>query len=147
VERWARRRVAPAVALRSRIVLACAAGTANKLVAERFGVTPQTVAKWRNRFVQRRLDGLADKPRPGAPAKVSDDLINRLIAKTIEDTSPTGEPWSARSLARAIGLSHSTILRIWNAHGIRPERSRGRRLSSRRIGQIVPLRPRRSARP
>ncbi len=94
----------------------------------------------RSRTYSRRLDGLADRQRPGAPRKVTDDVIERVIAKTVEDKPAEGRPWSARSLAEVTGLSHSTVVRIWNAHGIRPERRRGRRLSIRRVGQIVPLR-------
>ncbi|MFY9615362.1 MAG: helix-turn-helix domain-containing protein, partial [Candidatus Dormiibacterota bacterium] len=51
-------------------------------MAERFGVTDQTVGKWRFRFVRRRLDGLIDDPRPGAPRRVTDDQIQRLVDKT-----------------------------------------------------------------
>jgi transposase len=128
-------------------VLACAEDATNRAVAERFGVTDQTVGKWRFRFVGRRLDGLIDDPRPGAPRKVTEELIERLVAKTIEEKPASWRPWSTRSMAQATGLSHSTVLRIWNAHGIRPERSGSRRLSIRRVGQIVPLYPSRRARP
>src|SRR5690349_10662181 len=62
-----RRKTAQALALRARIVLACAEGQDNNVVAERLRVTPQTVSKWRGRFVRDRLDGLLDAPRPGAP--------------------------------------------------------------------------------
>jgi transposase len=65
-----RRKTAQALALRARIVLACAEGADNKLVASRQRVTPQTVSKWRARFVKDRLDGLLDAPRPGAPRKI-----------------------------------------------------------------------------
>ena len=129
------------------MVLACADDVDNRAVAERFGVTAKTVGKWRFRFLRRRLDGLADDPRPGAPRKVTEDLIERLVAKTIQGKPASATPWSTRSLAEAYGLSHSTFLRIWNAHGIRPERSRNRRHFIRRVGQIVPLHPRRRARP
>jgi transposase len=128
-------------------VLACAEDAANRAVAERFGVSDQTVGKWRFRFIGRRLDGLIDDPRPGAPRKVTEDVIDRLVAKTIEQKAAGGRPWSTRSMAQATGLSHSTVLRIWNAHGIRPERSRSRRQSIRRVGQIVPLYPSGRARP
>ena len=106
-------------------MLACAEDAANRAVAERLGVTDQTVGKWRFRFVGRRLDGLIDDPRPGAPRQVTEDLIERLVAKTIEEKPAGGRPWSTRSMAQATGLSHSTILRIWNVHGIRPQDSSG----------------------
>jgi transposase len=127
-------------------VLACAEDADNRAVADRFRVTDQTVGKWRFRFIGRRLDGLIDDPRRGAPRKLTDDLIERLVAKTIDEKPAGGRPWSTRSMAKATGLSHSSVLRIWNAHGIRPERSRSRRLSIRRVGQIVPLYPSRRTR-
>ena len=121
------------------MVLACADDTDNRAVAERFGVTAKTVGKWRFRFLRRRLDGLADDPRPGAPPKVTKDLIERLVAETIQGKPASATPWSTRSLAEEYGLSHSTVLRIWNAHGIRPERSKSRRSSIRSVGQILRL--------
>jgi transposase len=127
------------LALRSRMVLACATEADNRAVAERLGVTAQTVGKWRLRFIQRRLDGLDDDPRPGAPRKVTDEVASNVIRKTIAESPSSGRPWSTRALAHETGLSHSTVLRIWNAHGIRPNRRRGRRESIQRIGQIVPL--------
>ena len=65
-----RRKTAQALALRARIVLSCADGEDNKVVAARQRVTPQTVCKWRARFVEHRLDGLLDAPRPGAPRSI-----------------------------------------------------------------------------
>src|SRR5207237_3399779 len=97
--------------------------------------------------VTRSIVGLTNDQLAGAPRKVTEDLIERLVANTIEEKPAGGSPWSTRSMAQATGLSHSTVLRIWNAHGIRPERSRSRRLSIRRVGQIVPLYPSRAARP
>ncbi len=70
LERWARRpNSAQALAQRSRIVLACAGGKSNLAVAKELGLTHQTVGKWRQRFLERRLDGLLDEPRPGTPAQ------------------------------------------------------------------------------
>jgi hypothetical protein len=106
-------------------VLACADHVDNRAVAERFGISAQTVGKWRFRFLRRRLDGLVDGQRPGAPRKVTDDVIERVIAETVEDKPAKGRPWSARSLAEITGLSHSTVLRIWAAHGIRPAAEEG----------------------
>src|SRR5690348_8077604 len=87
LERWARRpSSAQALALRCRIVLACAEGGSNTEVAERVGVTRATVGKWRARFVEHRLDGLHDEPRPGGPRSISDDDVERVIVKTLEET-------------------------------------------------------------
>jgi transposase len=109
------------LALRSRIVLACAEGTANKDVAARLGVTPQMVGKWRARFVTARLDGLADEPRPGQPRKITDERAGEVIVATLEH-KPPGEDthWSTRSMAKATGLNQTAVSRIWRAFGLRP---------------------------
>src|SRR5215213_8420172 len=87
LERWARRRSSSqALAERCRIVLACAEGASNTEVAARLGVARPTVTKWRTRFVARRLEGLADEPRPGAPRKITDEQVERVLVTTLETT-------------------------------------------------------------
>src|SRR5678816_1932227 len=82
---WTRRRTtAQALALRARIVLACAQGETNTEVSKRLRVTLRTVGKWRQRFVDRRLDGLLDGPRPGQPRKITDAKVEEVIAMTLE---------------------------------------------------------------
>src|SRR5215467_7084433 len=122
LEAWARRRkTAQALALRSRIVLACADGTANSKVAVRLGVSRATVTKWRSRFVAARLEGLADEPRPGAPRKISDEQVELVITKTLEESGPGEDThWSTRSMASATGLSQTAVSRIWRAFGLKP---------------------------
>lgn len=89
LERWARRpKSAPALALRCRIVLACGDGLENKVVAERLGANQATVSKWRKRFVDKRLDGLADDPRPGPVRTVTDEMVEAVIVKTLEELPP-----------------------------------------------------------
>jgi transposase len=81
------------------------------------------VGKWRSRFLQARLEGLYDEPRPGAPRKVTDEQVERVVIQTLEST-PRGEPhWSTRGLAKATGLSRMTISRIWHAFGLQPHRT------------------------
>ena len=121
LERWARRpRTAQALALRCRIVLACAEGLSNLEVADRLGVNRMTVGKWRSRFVSDRLDGLHDEPRPGGPRSIGDDDVERVIVKTLEETPRDATHWSTRSMAQAAGMSQSAVSRIWRAFGLKP---------------------------
>jgi transposase len=125
-----RRKTAQALALRARIVLACAEGADNKVVAARQRVTPQTVSKWRARFVEQRLDGLLDAPRPGAPRSIDDTRIDAVIAKTLESVPAGATHWSTRSMARDAGLSQTAVSRIWRAFGLQPHRQETFKLSS-----------------
>ena len=119
--RWARRHTtAQALALRCRIVLACAEGGNDIEVAARLGVADSTVRRWRNRFIDRRLDGLHDEPRPGQPRKLTDDDIERVIVKTLEETPRHATHWSTRSMAAEVSLSQTAISRIWRAFGLKP---------------------------
>ena len=125
-----RRKTAQALALRARIVLACAAGADNKVVAARQRVTQQTVSKWRARFVEQRLDGLLDAPRPGAPRTIDDARVDAVIAKTLESVPAGATQWSTRSMARDAGLSQTAVSRIWRAFGLQPHRQETFKLSS-----------------
>src|SRR3954467_7256272 len=124
LERWARRpSSAQALAQRSRIVLACAQGHTNQAVARRERVTPQMVGKWRKRFVERRLDGLVDEPRPGQPRKITDEQVEAVIVKTLEERPPDGGThWSTRKMAAATGLNQTAISKIWRTFGLQPHR-------------------------
>jgi transposase len=131
LESWVRRRnSAQALALRARIVLDCASGLTNTVVASRRQVSKQMVGKWRGRFVAHRLQGLLDEPRCGAPRKVTDTQIEAVIVRTLESVPKDATHWSTRSMAQASGLSHMTIQRIWNAFGLEPHRSETFKLSS-----------------
>jgi transposase len=121
LQRWARRATSSqALALRCRIVLACASGASNQAVAERLGISRPTVTKWRSRFVARRLEGLADEPRPGAARTITDEQVEQVLVMTLEATPKEATHWSTRSLARATGMSQSAISRIWRAFGLKP---------------------------
>jgi transposase len=127
---WARRpKTAQALALRARIVLECSGGETNRAVAERLGITEQTVCEWRRRFVEQRLDGLLDEARPGAPRRISDADVERVITMTLEQTPRGATHWSKRSMAKATGYSASTIGRMWRAFALQPHRSETFKLS------------------
>jgi transposase len=119
--RWSRRaKSSQALALRSRIVLACADGVDNKAVAGGLGCAEATVGKWRRRFVAERLDGLVDEPRPGGPRSVSDEQIEQVVVSTLERSPRDATHWSRASMAAESGLSRSTVGRIWRAFGLKP---------------------------
>jgi transposase len=119
--RWSRRPKSPhSLAQRSRIVLECANGADNVVVAAKLDVNQATVGKWRRRFLERRLEGLVDEPRPGAPRTISDDDVERVVVRTLEDTPRDATHWSTRDLAAQVGMSASSVGRIWAAFGLKP---------------------------
>ncbi|MGY0071673.1 IS630 family transposase [Streptomyces sp. QTS137] len=131
LEEWVRRRSAPqAWALRCRIILACAEGASNKDVAAQLGSTPHAVGRWRARFVQYRIAGLGDMPRPGGPRTVTDEQVAAVVTKTLESTPKNATHWSTRSMAKEMGLSQSSVSRIWRAFGLQPHRSEPFKLST-----------------
>src|SRR3970040_2069625 len=120
LERWARRReTEQRLAVRSRIVLRCAEGLDNNEVAAELSLNAKTVSKWRRRFVERRLDGLSDDPRPGVPRTVLDDRVEEIVRRTIEEQPVGATHWSTRSLAAQVGVSAATGGRIWQAVGLK----------------------------
>jgi|SRR5215471_2237905 len=124
LDSWARRRTtAQAVALRARIVLQAADGQSNTQIARRERVTRPTVGKWRHRFVEKRLDGLLDEPRPGVPRQITDVDVERVITQTLESTPRDATHWSTRTLAKHSDMSQSAIARIWKAFGLQPHRT------------------------
>jgi len=121
LQRWTRRaKSSQALAQRCRIVLGCAAGKTNKEVAAEVGVWPQTVGIWRQRFIERRLEGLTDEPRPGAPRTITDEQVEEVLVATLERQPKDATHWSRGSMAAETGLSKSTVGRIWKAFGLKP---------------------------
>ena len=125
-----RRKSSHGTARRARIVLLAAEGLSNTAIAEKLGVSRLTVGTWRRRFAERRLEGLDDEPRPGAPRKIGDDKIVEVVTRTLETVPQDATHWSRRSMARATGLSATTVHRIWGAFGLQPHRVESFKLSS-----------------
>jgi transposase len=130
LERWTRRpTTAQALAQRARIILACSEGGSDTDVAARLRVYRGTVGKWRRRFLDLGGDGLLDEPRPGAPRKITDADVERVITQTLETKPPDATQWSKRTMATASGVSQSTVGRIWRAFGLQPHRAETFKLS------------------
>ena len=125
-----RRKTAQALALRARIVLACAEGAQNKDVAAKLSLDSATVGKWRRRFAQHRVDGLRDDPRSGAPRTIDDTRVEAVIVTTLESVPKDATHWSSRGMAKASGLSVSSVQRIWRAFGLQPHRIETFKLST-----------------
>ena len=130
LEQWARRpTTAQALAQRARIVLACATDKTNGDIARGAGVTRQTVGRWRTRFARKRLTGLLDEPRPGAPRTIGDAEVERVVRLTLETAPRDATHWSTRAMATRSGLSQSAISRIWRAFALQPHRVKTFKLS------------------
>jgi transposase len=123
LERWARRpKSSQALAFRCRVVLAAAEGRSSTEIAAELGCTGSPVGRWRGRFARRGLDGLHDEPRPGKPRSISDEQVERVIVKTLEEQPANATHWSTRSMAAATGMSQTAISRIWRAFALKPHR-------------------------
>src|SRR3954451_12296523 len=121
LERWARRpKSSQALAFRCRVVLAAAEGRSSTEIAAELGCSGSTVGRWRGRVARRGLGGLHDEPRPGKPRSISDEDVERLIVKTLEEQPANATHWSTRSMAAATGMSQSAISRIWRAFALKP---------------------------
>ena len=123
LEQWIRRRTtAQGLAHRARIILACTTGRSDTDIAAELRVTRQTVGRWRRRFHATRLAGLLDEPRPGAPRRITDAMVERVLTETLETTPRDATHWSTRAMARRVGMSQSAIARIWHAFALQPHR-------------------------
>lgn len=111
-----------ALVFRARIILKCAAGNRDTAVAAALRTTKATVGYWRRRFSQGGIDSLWDEPRPGAPRQIGDEKVQQVIELTLQTKPAAATHWSTRLMAQKLGLSQSTVSRIWRAFGLKPHR-------------------------
>ena len=124
LEAWTRQpNASQALAQRARVILLCSTGRTNTQVAAELHMTIQTVGKWRQRFIEKRLDGLLDEPRPGTPRRLSEADVDRVLTLTLESVPSRAAHWSTRSLAEVSGLSRASVHRIWRAFSLQPHRA------------------------
>lgn len=121
LERLARRmRTNRHLALRAKMILKCDEGLTNIAVGKKLKVSNKTVGTWRRRFIEHRVEGLYDEPKPGRPREITDDEVEAVVVKTLEERPKGRTHWSTRKMAEEAGMSHSTVGRIWRTFGLKP---------------------------
>lgn len=121
LERLSRRmRTNRHLALRAKMILKCDEGLTNLAVGKKLKVSNRTVGTWRKRFIEHRVEGLYDEPKPGRPREITDDEVEAVIVKTLEEKPKGRTHWSTRKMAEEAGISHSTVGRIWRTFGLQP---------------------------
>ena len=131
LEAWRRRRkTANSLHVRAGIVLDCADGLPGKEISKRHGVSQQTVTKWRHRFLEQRLAGLSDAPRPGQPRRHDDEEVQALLEATLFTKPSNATHWSVRRMADAMKVSTTFVHRVWQAFGLKPHLSHSFKLSN-----------------
>ena len=118
----ARRPASAREVLHARIILLSSEGWNNKEVAKRLSSCEHTVSYWRRRFARLGVEGLSEMPRAGAPRRISDEQVEKVIRTTLEQPPEDATQWSTRSLAARLGLSRQAVHRIWRAFGLQPHR-------------------------
>lgn len=131
LEAWVRAKTTPQrVVLRSRICLLAADGHSNNAIAQQLDVSRPTVILWRKRFEENGPPGIAEDASHGQSSRRTDDqTVNLIVERTLQTRPPDATHWSTRTLAKEIGISHSTIARVWEAHGLQPHRVKTFKLS------------------
>jgi len=122
LERWSSGRKTPVrLAERAKIVLLASQGRQDLQIAAELAVTPKKIGRWRKRFLNLRLSGLEkDAPRPGRTPTIAKQIVSELVRLTTQEKPDNATHWSTRSMAAKMGISDSTVLRIWRAHGLKP---------------------------
>jgi len=118
------------IVLRSRIILLAHEGVANGAIARRLDTSRPNILKWRGRFAQGGPPALTEEvPGRGRKARIVGDQVAAVVVATLHTKPAHATHWSTRTMAKAQGISHSTVQRIWDAHGLQPHRTRTFKLS------------------
>src|SRR6516165_7144707 len=116
---------------RVKIILGLAAGKAKQQIAKQLGIARQTVRRWEQRYLQQGTEkGLQDAPRSGRPRLIGPEKIQQIVHKTTQEAPLDSTHWSTRSLSQVLGVSASSVSRIWRAHQLKPHRVKTFQLSN-----------------
>ena len=128
---WVRAQSTPQqVARRATIILQASEGVANSHIAQEAGVSRTTVVEWRKRFLSEGVKALTrTRPGRGRKPRIEAERIQKIVEATLHSLPPGATHWSCRSMAKAQGVSPSTVHRIWGAHGLQPHRVKDFKLS------------------
>lgn len=131
LEAWVKAPSTPQkIVLRSRICLLAQQGIGNRQIAQRLNTSRPTVLLWRQRFAQSGVAGLEQEPpRQASRQRLDEDLVKKIVDTTLQTTPPDATHWSTRTLGRHLGVSHMTVARVWDRHGLQPHRVRTFKLS------------------
>jgi len=131
LEAWINARTSPQrIVLRSRICLLAADGVSNNRIAKRLKTSRPTVILWRTRFAKDGPAGISEDASHGAsPRRLDAQIVKRIVERTLHSRPPDATHWSTRTLAKEIGVSHVTVARVWEAHGLQPHRVKTFKLS------------------
>jgi len=131
LEAWVKAPSTPQkIVLRSRICLLAHQGIGNRQIARQLNTSRPTVLLWRERFAQSGVAGLEhEPPRQASSQRLDDDLIKKIVDTTLQTTPPDATHWSTRTLGHHLGVSHMTVARVWDRHGLQPHRVRAFKLS------------------
>lgn len=122
LEKLARgRRTSVRLAQRSAIVLSAAEGNENKEIASQLGISRKTAGRWRRRYAESGMAGIEkDAPRPGRNPSISSAKVREIVRKTTRSTPKGGTHWSSRTMAIEVGVSATSVRRVWKRHGLKP---------------------------
>lgn len=118
------------LAERARIVLLSADGVGVDEICDRLGITEQSAYKWRGRYREAGVEGLHDRPRPGQPRKVTEDVAKRILKLTVERVPAEANFWSIRLMMKYAGVTQHQVMSVWKAADLKPHRLKNFKISN-----------------